>query len=143
MMTMPIVLLPADEEECYWAVKGTAADTDAGLKTDVDTDDAHQTLPVALDNQQSTAEMKMSVEKAEQKSDAEEAEQKYNTEEAERKTDAEEAGQKNDDNHAAVRGTLMTLHHTTMEAKMKPTHLWGPVSMEQILLPLLDKIVLD
>jgi hypothetical protein len=27
MMTMPIVLLQAVEEECYWAVKGTAADT--------------------------------------------------------------------------------------------------------------------
>lgn len=134
MMTTPIVLLPAVEEECYWAVKGTAADTEAGLKTDVDTDDAHQMLPVALDNQQSTAEMKMSVEEAEQKSDAEEAEQK---------TDAEEAGQKNDDNHAAVGGTLMKLHQTTMEAKMKPTHLWGPDSMEQILLPLLDKTVPD
>jgi len=161
MMTMPIVLLPADEEECYWAVKGTAADTEAGLKTDVDTDDAHQTLPVALDNQQSTAEMKMSVEvkktdydteEAEQKSDTEETEWKTDTEEAEwktdaeeaeQKTDAEEAGQKNDDNHAAVGGTLMKLHQTTMEAKMKPTHLWGPDSMEQILLPLLDKTVPD
>jgi hypothetical protein len=170
MMTTPIVLLPAVEEECYWAVKGTAADTEAGLKTDVDTDDAHQMLPVALDNQQSTAEMKMSVavkktdydteeaeqksdteetewktdtEEAEQKTDAEEAEQKSDAEEAEQKTDAEEAGQKNDDNHAAVGGTLMKLHQTTMEAKMKPTHLWGPDSMEQILLPLLDKTVPD
>jgi len=137
----PIVLLPAVEEECYWAVKGTAADTEVGLKTDVDTDDAHQTLPVALDNQQSTAEMKMSVEVKKTDYYTEEAEQKSDTEEAERDTDAEEAGQKNDDNHAAVRGTLMMLHQTTMEVKIKPMYLWGPDSMEQILLPLLDKIV--
>jgi hypothetical protein len=148
-MTRTIVLLPAVEEECFWAAKATAADTEAGLKTDVYTDDTHQTLPVALDNQQSSAEMKMSVavkktdydtEEVEQKSDTEEAEQKTDTE-AEGKTDAEEAGQKTADNHTAVGGTLMMLHQTTMEAKMKPMHLWGPDSMEQILLPLLDKIV--
>ncbi len=118
-------------------------------------------LPVALDNQHSAAEMKMSVavkktdhdtEEVEQKSDTEEAERKTDTEEvewktdaeeAEQKTDAEEAGQKNDDNHAAVGGTLMTLHQTTMEVKMKPMHLWVPDSMEQILLALLNKIVPD
>ena len=83
MMTMPIVLLPADEEECYWAVKGTAADTDARLKTDVDTDDAHQMLPVALDNQHSAAEMKMSVAVKKTDYDTEEVEQKSDTAEAE------------------------------------------------------------
>jgi len=33
MMKMSTLLLPAVEEECYWVVKGTAADTEVGLKT--------------------------------------------------------------------------------------------------------------
>jgi hypothetical protein len=141
MMKMSTLLLPAVEEECYWVVKGTAADTEVGLKTDVDTDDAPQTLPLALDNQQSTAEMKMIVAVKMTNDETEESGLKTDTEEVGQKTDAEEAWQKTDDNHAAVRGTLMMLHQTTMEAKMKPMHLRGPDSMEQIPLPLLDKIV--